>query len=631
MNNDEKLIEPTAIAQALRVALFNEFGEMSDADVLARSCGHTALDATKWLSKAAQTRISELQFTYNPIPSLRTPARRHMLLTDQQRIVATGHPSIFPEDCELYAALPAYELDGAILHGIEWGEMAWYLRELLMHRALALPEYLHNLNNLATWWHFPHDVVGEPGMISYVPDHAYGKLQRRVKTKVGKYLTKYYADQLTAEQIRDVANLAVTGGIVLSTDPKDFVRAYREGPSSCMAGEKFREDEAHPALAYTFPGEFAMAMIEKTPGSISARAIVHMPSKSIVRLYGNDANRLQSKLEQQGFTKVDRYPYGTKFKHIPHFIHGASHVRLPYIDGGARHVKFVPETDTVAAHWVLYNENANTGQPDAAARSDFKIYASSDHCTHRFNFSNKPCAHCGERLGEGGRRVIMRVENGEPVVEEICESHVGRQEPEQFVGLYSQGDTIACRASLLPLLGVLVGGPSGSWIRNTPEARSHHGVVTNADGTLDFASNCFDLDWERGCEDNSGHRFVHRIAAADTPADQVYVLREGALSWEEGEQMSAVAPLTEVTLDWFVRLEDNHVTWFAAPDSDRTDAAEWDGGYGYLTIRRAIEIIGFDRLQRYVFHHGLGTLPRDTVIAHLRALHAAATAEKEVA
>ncbi len=408
MTIETKYITPEEISGLIFREVFAGTSSTNPHDVdhvLSRASGHPQMPAVHYITKSGVKKMADLKLAYYPLAALRSPGRRGFIIADNDRVVADGHAPLFPEDCELRANLPLVDTDAGPAHAVVWSEMAWYLREAAMIKGEPLVEWLIPLDNSATWWHYPRDVPGEPGMVSYVPSHEYGKANRRVRIKVGKYLTRFYGKQLTAEQIRDVSNLATTGGILMSQDPKDFVRAYANGPQSCMSGAKFPNDDKHPALCYTFPGEFVMATIETQPGTITARAIVHVPSKSFVRLYGNDANKLQSKLEQQGYKKVNDYPTGTKFKFIS-MGDECTHVRLPYIDGGTRGVKHVAATDSVERHWALADDGVDITASDAG-------------CTFSYDHAVHVCAECGAEMGNGS---TVRVWKNGKVVRQ-CTTH----------------------------------------------------------------------------------------------------------------------------------------------------------------------------------------------------------------
>lgn len=196
--------------------------------------------------------------------------------------------------------------------------------------------------------HFPHASVEDPTMLAYTPSHDYGKRDRQVRIKVGKYLTKYYSDVLTSEQIRAFANGMKGFEVKWADDEEGFRYVYEYGPSSCMSGKEFDNiyGDYHPVDVYA-SGEFKLAYIEVGHKNILARGFVHEPTKTWVRVYGAEADSLAEYLNEQGYTKAGSW-VGAKIKYIED---NEYQVVLPYIDGDVRGVR------RSGAHWVIVDSN----------------------------------------------------------------------------------------------------------------------------------------------------------------------------------------------------------------------------------------------------------------------------------
>jgi len=186
--------------------------------------------------------------------------------------------------------------------------------------------------------HFPHASVEDPTMIAYTPSYDYGLRDRQVRMKLGKYLTKYYSDVLTQEQIRAYANGAKGLDVKFAEDTDGFRYVYAHGPNSCMSGstDDFGDIDGpyHPVDVYD-TGEFRLAYIEPIDCKIVARAFVHEPSKRWVRAYGDEADTLASWLNENGYTK-DCGWQGCQLKIV---TDRSGNWVLPYIDGDARGVR----------------------------------------------------------------------------------------------------------------------------------------------------------------------------------------------------------------------------------------------------------------------------------------------------
>jgi hypothetical protein len=176
-------------------------------------------------------------------------------------------------------------------------------------------------------------------MVAFTPSHEYGKRDRQVRMKVGKYLTKYYADVLSQESIRALANGAKGYTVKFATNYEEFRHVYEHGPSSCMSGGTGDFNacgDVHPVDVYD-SGEFKLAYIAPWGNNIVARAFVHEPSKRWVRAYGDEADALANWLDENGYTKSSSW----EGCHLKRITDGEDRWVLPYIDGDARGVREV--------------------------------------------------------------------------------------------------------------------------------------------------------------------------------------------------------------------------------------------------------------------------------------------------
>jgi hypothetical protein len=246
------------------------------------------------------------------------------------------------ENSEHYAAVQLLATNGCPM---EFNDMNfWMVREAMRFTAgweavlgarytrpdcwARLTHYRHDIH-----FHFLHVSVDDPTMVSYTPSIAYGMADRQVRLKLGRYLTKFYSNYLTAAEIKAIVDRAAGALLEIKwgATRDEFRRVYAEGPGSCMAGTDF--SGPHPAEAYA-SGDFKIAHV-CVNDTITARCVVHEPSMVFVRLYGDDADRLHRALETAGYTKTDCWPSGARLLCLRHhngFV-------LPYIDGEYRGVK----------------------------------------------------------------------------------------------------------------------------------------------------------------------------------------------------------------------------------------------------------------------------------------------------
>lgn len=128
--------------------------------------------------------------------------------------------------------------------------------------------------------------------------------------RIGSYLTQYYSDTFTPNQIRDiVAELTPPDEVFFAHTPDEIVGVYTSpGPSSCM---QYDDDASNwqnygrynPGRNPTFvygAGDLAVAYLKNPSGKISARVLVWPEKKVYSRIYG-DVERMEIALEQMGY------------------------------------------------------------------------------------------------------------------------------------------------------------------------------------------------------------------------------------------------------------------------------------------------------------------------------------------
>lgn len=251
-------------------------------------------------------------------------------------------------------------------------ENYWILREAARFEfgiyRKRMPAHFERLRELRRdlWWHFLHVSVEDPSMVAYTPSHEYGKRDRQVRVKVGKYLTQFYSEHLSPEGIRAVANMCKPHEVKFAVTRREIADVYIHGPHSCMSGDEW--GHLHPAMVYE--GEFRLAYLE-TGEQIVARGFVHDPSQTWVRMYGDEGQTLADALTSMGFTRANRWPNGAKLKRIED---GRGRVFMPYIDGGTQSV--------------------------LACGSHFEIHEDGNyHCTNTSGYIDEDqdeCENCGE-------------------------------------------------------------------------------------------------------------------------------------------------------------------------------------------------------------------------------------------
>ena len=178
--------------------------------------------------------------------------------------------------------------------------------------------------------HFCYLSLKEPGKIAYTENAQKGEADRQTIIGAGRYLTRYFKDQLDASEIERLACLvsveADACGLKVTQDADEIEEVYENGPRSCMAGsaDDF-SGPCHPARVYAGPdlGLAYTGAREKASG----RAVVWPEKKRYGRIYG-DETRMRMLLEEAGYSKGSFY--GARIRRIDA---GDNEFVMPYIDG----------------------------------------------------------------------------------------------------------------------------------------------------------------------------------------------------------------------------------------------------------------------------------------------------------
>lgn len=192
------------------------------------------------------------------------------------------------------------------------------------------------------WWHgsgpdkehFAHVAIEKSSMVAFTKDEEAGMADRQKRMSPGGYLTEYFGDVLTGQQIR-----AWSAEFSIQFDPaqlkfaksaEEISHVYQNGPDSCMSAgiHKYSSNKKHPSVAYAGP-DLAVAYLEDND-RILARSVVWPEKKIYVRFYG-DVERLRAALERQGYKQGDLS--GARMARIPFVVEGKSkRFVFPYLD-----------------------------------------------------------------------------------------------------------------------------------------------------------------------------------------------------------------------------------------------------------------------------------------------------------
>jgi hypothetical protein len=185
--------------------------------------------------------------------------------------------------------------------------MTWREREAIrFHEG----EYQRVPWNREEWWrssqafvdHYAHVSTDDPSKLAYTPDDRFGEEDRQLRTKPGRYLTKFFSEVLTPNEIQMWAGrwAGSNEDIILrwAWDPEEIALTYMDGPNSCMQRDNWDTPDRHPTRVYG-AGDLAVAYI-KDGERITARSVC-WPDKKIYNVIYGDSFRLEPQLSAAGY------------------------------------------------------------------------------------------------------------------------------------------------------------------------------------------------------------------------------------------------------------------------------------------------------------------------------------------
>jgi hypothetical protein len=180
--------------------------------------------------------------------------------------------------------------------------------------------------------HFCHLAIDAEGMIAYTADDEAGYLNRKTRTKPGRYLDRFYAHvQRDQRLIWASACIAPTFALATTADDCETVYFHAIDCPSCMDSRHTRSMPIHPGRVYG-SSDLAVAYVGPLDGA-TARSVVWPAQKIHTVVYGQAADVLRHALEAKGYTRGTSSGFnGAKIAAIGHPYGGYV---MPYIDGAS--------------------------------------------------------------------------------------------------------------------------------------------------------------------------------------------------------------------------------------------------------------------------------------------------------
>lgn len=226
-------------------------------------------------------------------------------------------------------------------------DTAWRLREAERFSTL---EYRYTpWENMPFWrtdqalrvrrYHYAHIANKDNAMLSFTPNNEFGREDRQLVMRPGKYLRKYFPWMGPQEIEAAVARWkgAELFKLQIATTPDEIERVYVEGPRSCMGGYNFSSLPRHPAAVYG-AGDLGVAYFMDSSldegQQVAARTIVHLHNKVYASSIYGDYQTLGSLLREDGWTQATYNQWrGAKLLKIETGdVYDEGEYLMPYLD-----------------------------------------------------------------------------------------------------------------------------------------------------------------------------------------------------------------------------------------------------------------------------------------------------------
>lgn len=295
-------------------------------------------------------------------------------------------------------------------------ENLWIIREYVrmvsgVYRPVEIYQENTNLGDyIGANRFFMHQSLSDPKLIAYTPDEEYGKLDRQVQSKLGKFLTKYaksHFNGLSGDTIRELASKYAAARkpfeLRLAAGEAEIERVYREcATQSCMSKETTfwahlveasTHRKVHPTFVYDHPS-ISLAYVINAEDRIVSRTLINNVTRKWIRIYGDTEAMLHLLRTEMGITSQGTME-GVSLKKIT-LTNGR--ILCPYIDGNVQRV--TPDDDVLK---VVRNGD----------------YAHADYMRACISIQNK-CPHCETRNVPSDTEMPDHV--GYPYSDPVCDN-----------------------------------------------------------------------------------------------------------------------------------------------------------------------------------------------------------------
>ena len=212
------------------------------------------------------------------------------------------------------------------------------------------------------------------------------KDRKYIETTYGRFCTRILglpADAAEKHHAQYKARVGKTGvKFIENNDVTGWKQAYssRRAPS-CMRNKAVAGCYAIGTKSNPTGNGLRLAYLGESPDICVARAIVHEPTKTFVRVYG-DSNLMQA-LEHLGYTKADGWPVGIRLR--TRYSSDKSKLKVPFVDGDVFNAELVQDKQN------LFMELQSKGPYYLRQQSTWiSVLNSCDCCGRRLTGSTTP-------------------------------------------------------------------------------------------------------------------------------------------------------------------------------------------------------------------------------------------------
>ncbi len=185
--------------------------------------------------------------------------------------------------------------------------------------------------------HLPRGSERVSGLLAYYQSPEKRARNIRTPIKPGKYLQKFFADILSADEIREAAlvwsNHFALREVIITQDADDIEKAYTgryNGSCMCFSSGSYA-GPVHPARVYAGP-DLGIAYIGDLEEGVDGRVLVWPDKKLYYPKFYGDTERLEASLRAKGFSRGTSSDFvGARIQRIPFGDTGEDFV-APYVD-----------------------------------------------------------------------------------------------------------------------------------------------------------------------------------------------------------------------------------------------------------------------------------------------------------